>query len=222
MAFPCRKFMPRDLDHGAYLEQDLGNTTLFDFLSSNRPGESIAPAVIDAYRKVVAVLPRFQVEAGRDLDYSVCYPRGSFDRQSIAWDLNYFKYYFLRLAGIPFNEQNSRMISSPSATFCSPPPRITSCIAIFSRAMSCCSRTSPFLWITRAAARARCNTTLLPFCMTPRRTCRPIYASNCSTTTSIDWQIPFRSIGMLSCATTTLRLRADHAGAGRLRIPRFL
>src|SRR5207245_7607199 len=102
---PVPEIYGEDLDRGAYLEQDLGNTTLFDFLSSNRPGENIAPAVIDAYRKAVAVLPRFQVEAGHDLDYSICYPRGRFDRQSIAWDLNYFKYYFLRLAGIPFSEQ---------------------------------------------------------------------------------------------------------------------
>jgi aminoglycoside/choline kinase family phosphotransferase len=94
-----------DLSHGAYLEEDLGNTTLFEFLGQNRNGEGIAPPAVEAYRKVVAVLPRFQVEAGRDLNYKVCYPRASFDRQSIAWDLNYFKYYFLRLAGIPFNEQ---------------------------------------------------------------------------------------------------------------------
>jgi aminoglycoside/choline kinase family phosphotransferase len=94
-----------DLSQGAYLEEDLGGTTLFEFLASHRNGAIIAPEAVDAYRKVVAVLPRFQVEAGRDLNYGVCYPRASFDRQSIAWDLNYFKYYFLRLAGIAFNEQ---------------------------------------------------------------------------------------------------------------------
>jgi len=102
---PVPEIYAEDLDHGAYLEEDLGDTTLFEFLSKNRTGENIAPQAVEAYRKVVAVLPRFQVEAARDLNYKVCYPNPSFDRQSIAWDLNYFKYYFLRLAGIPFNEQ---------------------------------------------------------------------------------------------------------------------
>src|ERR1700756_1158550 len=102
---PVPEIYGEDLSQGAYLEEDLGDTTLFEFLSKNRQGENIAAPVVEAYRKVVAVLPRFQVEAGRNLDYSVCYPRASFDRQSIAWDLNYFKYYFLRLAAIPFNEQ---------------------------------------------------------------------------------------------------------------------
>jgi len=102
---PVPEIYGEDLEHGAYLEEDLGDTTLYEFLSINRDGEAIAAPVVEVYRKVVAELPRFQVEAGRDLDYSVCYPRGSFDRQSISWDLNYFKYYFLRLAAIPFNEQ---------------------------------------------------------------------------------------------------------------------
>jgi aminoglycoside/choline kinase family phosphotransferase len=102
---PVPEIYAEDLDHGAYLEEDLGDTTLFEFLSKNRSGANTSPQVLEAYRKVVGVLPRFQVEAGRDLNYSVCYPNPSFDRQSIAWDLNYFKYYFLRLAGIPFNEQ---------------------------------------------------------------------------------------------------------------------
>src|SRR6201993_1727525 len=102
---PVPEIYGEDLDQGAYLEQDLGDTSLFELLSENRNGEVIAPKVADAYREVIATLPRFQIEAGRDLNYKVCYPRGSFDRQSISWDLNYFKYYFLRLAGIPFSEQ---------------------------------------------------------------------------------------------------------------------
>src|SRR5277367_6422323 len=102
---PVPEIYAEDLSRGAYLEEDLGGVTLFEFLSDHRDGAIIAPEAVAAYRQVVAVLPRFQVEAGRDLNYKVCYPRASFDRQSIAWDLNYFKYYFLRLAGIPFNEQ---------------------------------------------------------------------------------------------------------------------
>src|SRR5438270_755828 len=102
---PVPEIYAQDLDHGAYLEEDLGDTSLFEFLSRNRSGDDIAPAVVDAYRKSVGVLPRFQVEAARDFDYSFCYPIASFDRQSITWDLNYCKYYFLRLAGIPFNER---------------------------------------------------------------------------------------------------------------------
>ena len=102
---PVPKIYAEDLARNAYLEEDFGDTTLFEFLSKNRTGDTIAPEVIQAYRNTVATLPHFQIEAGRDLNYTVCYPRDSFDRQSIAWDLNYFKYYFLRLAGIAFNEQ---------------------------------------------------------------------------------------------------------------------
>ena len=102
---PVPEIYASDLDQGAYLEEDLGDTTLFEFLSANRAGQNIAAPVIEAYRKVIDVLPRFQVEVGRGVNYNFCYPRSRFDRQSIAWDLNYFKYYFLRLAGVGFNEQ---------------------------------------------------------------------------------------------------------------------
>ena len=100
---PVPEIYGEDLEHNAYLEEDLGDTTLFQFLAQNRDAENIAPEVIKAYRKAIAVLPRFQLQA--PLDYKFAYPRASFDRQSIAWDLNYFKYYFLRLAGVEFNEQ---------------------------------------------------------------------------------------------------------------------
>jgi aminoglycoside/choline kinase family phosphotransferase len=103
---PVPEIYGDDLDRGAYLEEDLGNLTLFEFLSQNRTDRQLAPAVIDTYGKVVDVLPRFQIEAARDLNYEVCYPRAVFDAQSITWDLNYFKYYFLKLAGVTFNEQS--------------------------------------------------------------------------------------------------------------------
>jgi len=88
-----------------YLQEDLGNTTLFDFISTTRENEGFSIKIVDEYKKVLRELPRIQLVAGKDIDYSVCYPREAFDKQSMMWDLNYFKYYFLKLAKIPFDEQ---------------------------------------------------------------------------------------------------------------------
>jgi aminoglycoside/choline kinase family phosphotransferase len=88
-----------------YLLEDLGDVTLFDFLSSVREKEGFSENIISEYKKVLKLLPKIQVVAGKDLNYSVCYPRAAFDKTSMMWDLNYFKYYFLKLAKIQFDEQ---------------------------------------------------------------------------------------------------------------------
>jgi aminoglycoside/choline kinase family phosphotransferase len=89
-----------------YLLSDLGDLTLFNYLSALRKDDSDFPEEITGiYKKVIGFLPVFQVEADKKLDYSKCYPRKVFDGQSMMWDLNYFKYYFLKLAKVPFDEQ---------------------------------------------------------------------------------------------------------------------
>jgi aminoglycoside/choline kinase family phosphotransferase len=102
---PVPEIYVEDLGQGLYLEEDLGDTTLFQFLAAHRTEGGLSAETLELYQRVVQILPRFQIEAGRTLDYDVCYPRSSFDKQSMMWDLSYFKYYFLRLAKIPFNEQ---------------------------------------------------------------------------------------------------------------------
>ena len=92
-------------DQKTYLQEDLGNTTLFDFLTQTRETEGFSGKIVEVYKKVLTELPRIQLVAGKDVDYSVCYPRDAFDKQSMMWDLNYFKYYFLKLAKIAFDEQ---------------------------------------------------------------------------------------------------------------------
>lgn len=88
-----------------YLQEDLGNLTLFDYLSKAREREGFSEKVVNVYKRVLLDLPKLQITAGQGIDYSYCYPRAAFDEQSMMWDLNYFKYYFLKLAKIPFDEQ---------------------------------------------------------------------------------------------------------------------
>jgi aminoglycoside/choline kinase family phosphotransferase len=92
-------------DQKHYLLNDLGTQTLYDKLCEVRKENGDFQEVIELYRKVVALLPKFQMTAKQGLDMSVAYPRAAFDRQSMQWDLNYFKYYYLKMAYIPFNEQ---------------------------------------------------------------------------------------------------------------------
>ncbi|MDF1576221.1 MAG: RNase adapter RapZ [Bacteroidales bacterium] len=94
-----------DLDNHAYLQEDLGNTTLFDYIFRVRDNGHFPDTLLAVYKEVLTELQKFQITGAQGLDFSVCYPRSSFDRQSMQWDLSYFKYYFLKLAGIPFNEQ---------------------------------------------------------------------------------------------------------------------
>jgi len=102
---PVPEFYGEDATGTAYLEEDLGDETLFQFLGARRAKDSFPPDVVAAYRDVVGWLPKIQITAGRSLDYKWCYPRSSFDKQSMLWDLNYFKYYFLTLGGVQFHEE---------------------------------------------------------------------------------------------------------------------
>ena len=94
-----------DLDRNVYLEQDLGDETLFSLGMTLRNSEEFPERLVQMYKQVLKILPRFQVTAGKDLDFTICYPRDRFDEQSIRWDLNYFKYYFLKFSQVHFDEQ---------------------------------------------------------------------------------------------------------------------
>jgi len=113
---PVPAIYAEDLAAGVYLEEDLGDTTLFERLQRERgDAPEIPPPIAALYEESVRLLARMQIEGGRGLDYRLCYPHGAFDRRSMTWDLNYFKYYFLKPARIPFHEQR---LESDFETLC--------------------------------------------------------------------------------------------------------
>jgi len=100
---PVPEIFAEDLDQHIYLQEDLGATTLYSYLLQK--GDYFPDYLVKIYQRVVEQLARLQVLGGQELDYSKCFPRTDFDKQSMLWDFNYFKYYFLRLAYVPFDEQ---------------------------------------------------------------------------------------------------------------------
>ena len=103
---PVPEIYAEELDDNVYLQEDLGDTSLYAFLQGMRTGKDFPGELRSFYKKTLDTLIRFQVRGGEGFDYSKCYPRSAFDRQSMLWDLHYFKYYFLKLARVPFDEQS--------------------------------------------------------------------------------------------------------------------
>ena len=91
-------------DKLVYLIQDLGDTSLFDYLSADRNSGEYSAQSVAMLEKVMMVLPDLQFKGAEGLDFSKCYPSESFDLRMVKWDLNYFKYCFFKAVGIEFNE----------------------------------------------------------------------------------------------------------------------
>ncbi|MCB9034523.1 MAG: phosphotransferase [Chitinophagales bacterium] len=88
-------------DRKAYLQSYLGDLALFDIVQQ----DGFTKNTIALYQKTIQFLANIQIDGAENLDFTRCYPVPSFNKQAILWDLDYFKYYFLKLLDIPFNEQ---------------------------------------------------------------------------------------------------------------------
>ena len=91
-------------DRMTYLQTDLGDTLLFQAIEKGRLTRVFSPRERDLLVKTIRRLPDFQFAGARGLDFSKCFPTSDFDRRSIMWDLNYFKYCFLKATGMEFDE----------------------------------------------------------------------------------------------------------------------
>lgn len=88
-----------------YYQQDLGDVNLYTWLHQRSDIGGFNCETKSLYRKILDRLILFQTKGIDDLNLDLCYPHRSFDRQSMMWDLNYFKYMLLKLLAVPFNER---------------------------------------------------------------------------------------------------------------------
>ena len=91
-------------DEMNYVQQDLGNVLLFDYIAEGRKTGVFSAREKEMLRKTMRGLARFQVLGAEEFDFNQCYPQPEFNLRSILWDLNYFKYCFLKATGLDFQE----------------------------------------------------------------------------------------------------------------------
>lgn len=102
---PVPRILAVSEDGMAYLQSDLGNATLYDALKSGRENtEGYGADDIRLLEKTIRLLPQIQVLGAKELDFKQCYPQEEMNEQNVMFDLNYFKYCFLKTTSLDFNE----------------------------------------------------------------------------------------------------------------------
>lgn len=101
---PVPQVLCASKDNMFYLQEDLGDITLFNTIQQGRDTSHFSPDEIGLLKKTIATLPKLQFEGGKGLDYNICFPQPEFDERNVWFDCNYFKYCFLKTTGIEFSE----------------------------------------------------------------------------------------------------------------------
>ena len=83
-------------DAVAYIQEDVGDVALFGMIGSEASEEILC--------RTIRCLPDIQFKGAEDFDFSICHPIRRFDRRLVLFDLNYFKYCFLKPSGLEFDE----------------------------------------------------------------------------------------------------------------------
>lgn len=101
---PVPEVYAQSNDQSFYLQEDLGDTLLFDAIEKGRKSSVFDESEKTLLRQTITKLPEIQFIGSDGFDFSYCYPQEEFNQRSILWDLNYFKYCFLKATGMEFQE----------------------------------------------------------------------------------------------------------------------
>ncbi|MDL2299125.1 phosphotransferase [Bacteroides sp. OttesenSCG-928-E20] len=101
---PVPKVYVASEDYLYYLQEDLGDAMLFDKIEKGRKTCVFSDEERSLLRQTISILPMIQFRGAEGFDFNQCYPQPEFNERSILWDLNYFKYCFLKSTGLDFQE----------------------------------------------------------------------------------------------------------------------
>lgn len=101
---PVPRILAEAADQSAYLQDDLGDISLFQFIKQGRESGNFSDEETNILKQTIRLLPQIQFEGNKEMNFSYCYPLATFNHRSVLWDLNYFKYCFLKATGLEFQE----------------------------------------------------------------------------------------------------------------------